>query len=285
MIDNPPSRTVTQGTIFSCALAEDYPNVPVLGIVITARCDIAHEKAEIFSYIPLIRFEDWLLQDGRRILAARSIAEATGKMKSAIKDAGLSTSILQTLSFEAIAAELRNNDDKAGQKIANRFNEAYALFQTAKKAAEVVLPNPDAQKFISQLKKLYSTLVKELLSNSLAEFHYIDRSERGEICNGYVALLREIRFMPSFGAKALVDGIDVERFSELCSINPRLRDKLAITSEDHYALPVGLLKSPFTEHVMQRLTQLFSRIGVTEFPPDKLRAMCEIVPFKLEADR
>lgn len=60
-----PRENETQGTVFSCAYAEDYTDTSVYGLVITARCDAAQDKAPIFSYIPVVSLPDWVLCDGR----------------------------------------------------------------------------------------------------------------------------------------------------------------------------------------------------------------------------
>jgi hypothetical protein len=50
----PTLGLLSQGTIFSCASAEDYPDCLVHGLVITARCDIAQSKVPIFNYLPVV---------------------------------------------------------------------------------------------------------------------------------------------------------------------------------------------------------------------------------------
>src|SRR5690348_2643105 len=93
-----PYRSFTQGTIFSCGRAEAYPDVDIHGLIITARCDAAHGKANIINYVPVVPFEAWAFVDGLRIVARRVAADAAGQMKSALKDAGMTPDILETQS-------------------------------------------------------------------------------------------------------------------------------------------------------------------------------------------
>ena len=284
MIGNPHPKELTQGTIFTCALAEEYPGIPVLGIIITARCDVSHGKAPIFSYVPLVKFEDWLLQDGRRVLAGRCMAAARATMKAAVVEAKLTPSILETVSHAAISAELGKSADKGGLATAKRFDEALVVLSKAESAIMDVVSVDESKKFISDNQKTYNQMASEVLSGLMSDFYYIDRSEIGEQCLGYVALLREIRSVPALLARALLTGIDVSQFVDLCCKHSTLENKLAITSNDHYAMPVGLMLSPFIEHFMQRLTHLFSRIGVTDFPPEKLKGLRAMVPFALDKE-
>ena len=43
MIDVADDKSLSQGTIFNCAHCNSYPDSEILGLVITARCDIANK--------------------------------------------------------------------------------------------------------------------------------------------------------------------------------------------------------------------------------------------------
>ena len=47
-------------------------------------------------------------------------------------------------------------------------------------------------------------------------------------------------------------------------------------------MPVGMMQSPFIELFMQRFTNLYARIGVTDFSPDMMKSLRAIVPFKVK---
>ncbi|QXQ06668.1 hypothetical protein KX816_00860 [Sphingosinicellaceae bacterium] len=283
MIASPDPRELTQGTIFTCAFAEEYSNIPVLGMIITARCDVAQSKASILSYIPVVRLEDWLREDGRRILAQRAEAAALSSMQGAILQAGLASSIMQNIDYDNISAVLHETSGKAAQASAKRFSEARLSLHSARQARLASSSAPEVGVFINENKPLFNRLMKELVTGSIADAHYIDRSEPDEVSSGYVALLREVRFVPAIVADLILSGLDLEAFSRACDLNPRFRDKLAISSMDDYAMPVGMVASPYIEFIMQRITNLFSRIGVTDFPPERLQMLCALVPIENRA--
>lgn len=281
MIGYPPTGDLTQGAIFTCAASEDYPDAAARGLVITARCDIAHGKAPVISYVPLISFRAWLFRDGLRLLASRVLAASRGAMRSALREAGLADSMLDTMSPQIVRAHLSGLTEKVERSAAKRYVDAEAQ----KHAAEAALGAPPGAKPAADLfdtqPKEYHRMLHELLSNGISDYHFIDRSEPDEACEGYVALLREIRYLPAALAGELKGGIDFQRFVELCRDQPRYVDKLIISNEEQYAMPVGMVKSPFIELFMQRFTSLYSRIGVTDFPPDRLKSLRAIVPFNL----
>lgn len=278
MIGYPSTSELTQGTIFTCAASEDYSDAAPRGLVITARCDVSHGKAPVISYVPLINFRAWLFRDGLRLLASRILAASRGTMKSALRDAGLAESMLDTLSPTILRDHLAALTEKAERNAAKRYQEAEAL----KDAAEAALTAPPGAKSAAELlnarSKEYQQILQELLSNGISDYHFIERSEPGETSDGYVALLREIRYLPIALASELTHGIDFERFSALCSEQPKYGDKLIIDGEEQYAMPVGMLQSPFIELFMQRFTNLYARIGVTDFSPDLMKSLRGIVP-------
>ena len=92
----PEGGPPTQGTIFSCAVAENYVGCQTCGLIITARCDAANDKVRCYNYVPVVTLNDWVHRDGRVILAERLMAETLGGLRGTLTDAGLSASILET---------------------------------------------------------------------------------------------------------------------------------------------------------------------------------------------
>ncbi|RYF09586.1 MAG: hypothetical protein EOO77_23455 [Oxalobacteraceae bacterium] len=234
----------------------------------------------MISYVPMIEFRAWLFRDGLRLLASRVLAASQGAMKTALRDAGLAESMLDTLSSQTVRQHLNEMAGKAERNAAKR----YASAEAQKEAAEAALraapgEKPAADLFDAQSKE-YQRLLQELLSNGISDYHFIECSEPGEACEGYVALLREIRYLPAALASELTGGIDFRRFSELCRDQPRYIDKLTITDKEQYAMPIGILQSPYVELFMQRFTSLYARIGVTDFSPNLMKSLRGIVPFK-----
>src|SRR5690606_5215742 len=131
---------------------------------------------------------------------------------------------------------------KRGQAICNRFVAACELFDSAGqilKGGDV-----DVDAFLTQQNKSAKSIIKELVSNSLAEFHYIDCSYPGQDCNGYVIRLREVRFISAEMALAVRDGLDVDAYRERF---PSGDPGLIVKTENDFAMPLGVVESPFIE--------------------------------------
>jgi hypothetical protein len=67
LIAYPQRGAMTQGTIFSCAVAEDYRACTTRGLIITARCDVANDKVRTYNYLPVVPFSDWIWPAPRKL--------------------------------------------------------------------------------------------------------------------------------------------------------------------------------------------------------------------------
>lgn len=266
MLRAPHSNEMTQGTIFSCATSEDYIDSENYGIVITARCDMEHGKAPIVSYCPIVHFSDWLLQDGVRLVAHRALADAMDKMASAVSSFGMDPIVLSRISLQNIYEVIRADEKNSSKSIGDRFDLAHQEYLNSKRFCDSHFTTTGSLTYLKERQKLCRKICKELLGNKLSDFHFIPEIETEKSSFGYVCNLREIRFLPSILATKLREGIDYIDFQQLCDQYFGLDDKLSIKNENNFAMPISVMQSPHIEFIMQRITQLFSRIGVPDFP-------------------
>lgn len=264
MITNAKMGSLTQGTIFSCALAEDYDTCPVHGMIITARCDIANEKVNVYNYIPVVRFEDWLVREGAHAVANRTARSSMGEMRSIIAQLGLAPSILNVRSPEDVAVAIFNDD--ALPKVRAKSTQFCKHVKRYGIANDFLASGADseiANKLLSSERTESDRIIKELCANQIAEAHFVPRVYPNEDALGYVVLLREVRHIPRDLAKAVANGLDADGYAALQKLIVKSGDRLSIPA-DGFSWPTGLMESPFIEHLMQRLTTLFSRIGVAD---------------------
>jgi hypothetical protein len=121
-LSTPRLGVLTQGTVFACAVAEDYVGCHIHGLVITARCDVSQKKAAVFNYLPVVSLDDWIHRDGRLLLCDRVLKNIAGRMRGCLKSAGYSDSVMLTQTPEAILNTLFPDSDKAKKR-------ARAVFQ------------------------------------------------------------------------------------------------------------------------------------------------------------
>jgi hypothetical protein len=260
-----------QGTIFTCGLSDSYPDVSALGMLITARCDTAQDKAEVYNYIPIVPVEAWIRKDGLEIVAKRALANALGAMKSALTDARMATSIIDFVDYQEILRELKTGTSKQEINTAKRFEEAAMAVRSAKEMLDKKdRSDAESLSFLHGNDGLYRSVIKELLTNSLAEYHYLERTDIAEKTRGYVALMREIRFISAALGKRIAVGLDAEEFKSLANTFSPGLNHVRFSIEQDFAMPLSCVASPFIEFIMQRFANLFSRIGVADIPKERI---------------
>jgi hypothetical protein len=265
VIAYPRKGPMTQGTIFTCAVAGDYLGCSTYGLVLTARCDIAHDKVRVHNYLPIVSLNDWLHRDGRIILAQRFMSEVAGAMRGALKDGGFAPSILETEQPRAILDTLF--PDGSDRKLRERFERACMRFELASGC----LSSAPSEKLIldvgHEAPKMREALLTELVRNNLSGYYFFRSIEPAGSDLGYVALLREIQIIPRDLAYALADGLSRQLYENMCQPNPSFHNRLSIAHGD-LAYPIGQVLSPHLEHILQTFAFLFGRIGLPD--PDKV---------------
>lgn len=280
MFDTPRNNELTQGTIFTCAAAENYPEQRVLGMIITARCDVAQDKAPIYNYIPVVSLIDWMLGDGAEIVLERYIADLQNSLKNTVVSAGLSETLLQSKTPQEIHDVHFTEKALLDKKWVPKC-EAFITCASNHLNAKEVLANGnrnDRKLFLAKIPKFIDNIIKEIASNKIVGYYLLRQipSIYDESLSDYVALLREIHHMPSYMAKKIARGISKEEYATLATNGncPKFIDS------DDYSLPLARLKSPWMEHLMQSLTLVFSRIGVDDV--DYISVKKSLAPVGLE---
>ena len=267
-ISAPKLGTLTQGTVFTCAAAEDYAGCIVYGLVITARCDVAQNKAAVFNYLPVVTLNDCVHRDGRILLCDRIAKNLLGRMRAALRSAKYSESIMLTQPPEAIldtlfsAASTSKSDQKARAAFQELARDYRQILETHESDPSELLARGVANKHSSDR----DTLLRELVHHKLNGYYFLPSIAPNGSDQGYVVLLREIRHIPRDLAARIGDGISAEEYAALCAERPHFGSRLSFEREP-FGMPIGLLASPYTEHLMQVFSMLFSRIGLPD--PDQ----------------
>lgn len=268
MVSEPRMGRITQGTVFCGGYAEHYSGLPVWGLVITARCDTAHEKTPIVNYLPVVTMEDWLLGHGGLLSIDREAADVRNRFKSLLAKHQLSASLLEVHTPNEIAKlhfPVREEVDDAKvtkeAKDALEARDIASLLNQLQRCLGSPLPNrPEIQEAVCSCRRSVEAVVKELISHRLNGYYFLPTlgglTEKFSQ-KGYVVFLREVHHLPREGVAKLVDGIS----RDAATTNPTRG--LCFDCFD-FVCPVAELNSPWTEHLMQSFCNLFGRIGVAD---------------------
>ncbi len=271
-IDKPVLGKITQGSIFTAAIADGYEGFPIWGLCITARCDIAHDnKTDIFNYIPIVRFEDWLIIDGAKVILNRIYIELMGMAKGILKSKNKSETILDSYTPQEIAnAFFENANGK--EKDALRFHDIAEKIEKINELKVAEKINIDDIKLVINFnKKIADKVIKELWGNQMSGYYFVPKvgdTEHNSI-HGFVALLREVRHIPRTIASSIAKGVSPE---DLRDINNILKFSIF-----DFSYLTGRIASPWMEHIMQHFSMLFSRIGLPDQDKKTLEKLYEVV--------
>lgn len=260
MFESPREREITQGTIFSCARSENYGSCEVLGLVITARCDAAQDKVPVFSYVPVVRLRDWTSVDGAALTFDRAESDCLNTMKSLLKSAKLSDSLLRTHQPRAIydAHFAPRFEEKGFRSTCEKYLNTLGRLDDIHAALEV---NPDRKRvaaLLNRVEPIADGVLKDLVGHRLSGYYLLQGLDTLTNKDNYVALLREVHHVPTRVARQIASGINSSEWRGSEDGCPRFR------SPEDVAMPVAKLRSPWIEHLMQNFAMLFSRIGVAD---------------------
>lgn len=256
---------LTQGSIFSCAQAEDYAGCPVHGLVITARCDITHDKAAVFNYLPVVRFDDWIHRDFLSILLTRSETDAQQQFINLLKGNNISERVFATHSPHQIASSFfpEQTENKTLKKARPSAIECVRRFDLIERTKKSTANERMALTLAAEYPKLKDRIIKECVHQQLPGYYFLPRIEIDGQDTGFLILMREVRHIPRELAAKVAIGLDNADYALLCTQHSIPPATLTL-SQDEFSYCLGRLDSPVVEHLMQSFSLLFGRIGLPD---------------------
>ena len=248
---------ITQGTMISSMRSERYIGHQCYGIVISARCDLANKKITKVFYLIAIPLEEWILSDaGFSILLSGVVTNIEGSLKDFAKNNDLSWIDLKTFSleeFEQVVCELQMKNRQA-KDIIHKFKK-FKVYTTHKYGLR------EKQSIISAERKSFEGGCMEIVSGKNLQFSYIPEDAINDIINGVVIDHQELDYL-TISTAELVDNYKMDVTVLTKEEQEKFNDKFFIIEEPGYSIPLCTIKSPWIEYLMQRFSNMFTRIGV-----------------------
>ncbi|MRL74692.1 hypothetical protein GJJ17_21770 [Klebsiella pneumoniae] len=244
MVDVTDDRTLTQGTIFNCAYSASYPNNETLGLVITARCDIANkEKVKFYNYIPAVPFSIWRDKELQPIVKKQVFKNLKKQFRELLEKASFSELNVTTYGYHRIYAVIKEKN-----LLNNRELTRLDSLQTKINCLD---ENSAYEKIIIHFRDECEKALKDIIENKNPDYFFIDNVDG---YNSVIVNLREIYELNISLAKKIPNGIELDNGENYAGLNINVTNK--------FCSIVGQLKSPFIELLMQRFTNNFVRVGV-----------------------
>ncbi|MCW9438303.1 hypothetical protein ORL38_14825 [Klebsiella oxytoca] len=246
MVDVTDDRTLTQGTIFNCSYSASYPNNETLGLVITARCDIANkEKVKFYNFIPAVPFSIWRDKELQPIVKKQVFNNLKKQFFELLKKASFSELNVATYGYHRINAVIKE------KKLLN--NKELVRLDLLQTKINCLDENLAYEKIIIHFRDECEKALKEIIENKNPDYFFIDNVDG---YNSVIVNLREIYELDISIADKIPNGIELDNGESYAGLNMNVANKLCSI--------IGQLKSPFIELLMQRFTNNFVRVGVAE---------------------
>lgn len=242
---------LTQGSVFYGAFVEDYSDSINYGLVITARCDISQKKASIYSYLPLVSLENWLVKEFPSLLYSKIHKSIYSNLVSAFINIGGSELLLETYGLDKLKESFK---DSGSQKQRTKFYEKVEDFNKLNYLLSSVVDADELRALMKSSKVFGSAsevIFNDLISQNLLGYYFVDDITSD---GPHIIKLRDVYHLKSDYAVNLRKGVNLKNVNY-------------IKDNDEKSFTVGEIKSPYIEHILQKFSSVFTRIGIDD--PDK----------------
>jgi hypothetical protein len=252
---HPKSGKIQQGALFNCAFVPGYEECPCHGIVLTARCDLEHEKYSVINYLPVVRFADWSKRELCYLLAKRMHKSVQAFISNALNQKHVSQYIQDTFPVRDII--LKETKGKEQTSLLGKLAHLELIDTVMSLGGRFAAQSND---LIQVDNKQCDTLIRELIEGKLAEYYFLDAADIYDRSpHGHVVLLRNMQMMSRDIMHAVVDGLKDERGGADAALISTLT-----FAHDPICMITGVLRTPDIEHLAQQFANLFVRIGLED---------------------
>ncbi len=252
----PKYQTITQGSIITGCVAEGVTHdSSIWGCVITARCDMANRKVKKVHYLPIIHFDDWIKSVLLPCLREEWSLSLKQSLSNSLKNNGLSPAFLErNLSRSDLESIIEGSFSKKASKSFWHDYDAWTLSNTVS-----LKDIADSNQGLGILKNE----IKRLINNENSSYYLIEDWRTDSSSSFMVIMLRDIRTIMLDCALNLPNGICEDEVDDSFFLYNSL-SKSAEKANIYYVDTE--IKSPFIEHIIQRFSNNFLRIGVEDLP-------------------
>lgn len=251
--EKPKVGEITQGAIFSGAHSYSFSDVECFGVVITARCSIDHGKMPRYHYLPVIPFSKWKEQDFYRLLKKEVYNNHLNKLNTLLRNYSLSTNVCDYFDLSHIKDTL--------SPLFSKEKDRKSFIETIDTLLSLNNSSCGLETLAKQFPKCKSIVINRLLSNDYLNYYLIESWDQ-TIDHYFVILLDEVRTIFEKDFFQLAKGLDYTYW--LTNEVSKRSDIRKLATEDLLYVH-SVIKSPFIEHVIQRFSHNFCRVGVQDF--------------------
>ena len=256
-------EALDQGTVLFGLRSEKYPNSRCFGIIITASCDIANCKVSKLYYLQAFSVKDWFCTEfAYNQVYEQKIKSSLGMLESVAAKHGLDAASLRLFSREDVMQII--DKEVCKQKDRAKVQEAYERFCVY---CRPEMTDEERKKAIQSDTKPVTSFLDKVGKGEIFHYYYLPKAaylKSEEKDDGLIVDFQEIESISMNDALHIVTpGIDYLCLSQYsCNEQDRLKKLFWLTSDDDFVGIEGKISSPWREHLIQRFSHSFARIGL-----------------------
>ena len=252
-----------QGSVLYGVRSDKYPDTCCYGIIISASCDVAQCKVPKFYYLIAVDAREWFLTEaGYGVLFESKINQMRKNLDDASLKCGLDNSVVVKLNEEEIRQVLES--EVGNTKSRDELEKCYYNFNKYLTSNTTIESRRD---IVKNEKKMVVKFLKNISKGEIFHFYYLPQDSylgNGVKNTGLIVDFQEIEVLSLEDASnILTPGIDFMRLTlENDEKERQLRTQFWLQTNEDFVAIEGKIGSPWREHMMQRFSYAFTRIGL-----------------------
>ncbi|WP_146612961.1 hypothetical protein [Halomonas sp. SL1] len=255
MLEPAGLKKLDQGTIFNGGVSSICSGHPVMGIILSARCDISQRKVDAVAYSPVIKIETFVenvVFDKEREFYILDKMDAVNNLLLQ-HNPELETWV-NTYGVEKVFEnESSDINKKIKDKIESHFKDVGVVRELQYEG--LTADNPVSRSVAKKIRSHVESLARGKVEGVFLIDHISDEIS-GE-SSPYIVNLREIRFVDMRFLEKVSEGLYSDEDTVYWGSD--VYDKGEI-----FFYTVSRVKSPYIELLMQRFANQFVRVGVDD---------------------
>lgn len=265
-------KNFTQGTIISSIRSKKYFDCYCYGVVISARCDIANDKITKIYYVEALDLENWIFSNvGFGLIISPLVNSIVENLQKICESNNLAWEIMKDFSSEEFIKVADEEMSKKDSKKAKENFEKYKLYTNKKNSLK------NKKEILKDIKKTAVNYVSDIANGKYTHFVYIPPvGVEDQIRNGLIIDLQELDYFDIETVKDLVNcDIDIQNSNLDNEKKILYNEKFILDKDPGYSIMLCETISPWTEYMMQRFSNVFTRIGVENPSKENISLMID----------
>lgn len=256
---------IDQGTILYGFRSEKYPEICCYAIIISASCDIANHKIPKYYYLTAVDAKQWFCTKvGYEQVYNHYIQNLKSGLKTALQTCQLNVDLICELLPDQVSTIF--NAVEMNRKQRRKLDESYAKFH---RFSDPGMDYDKRKALIAAEQKCVLDYLGRVSKGEILHYYYLPNDtylEHGTKADGLIVDLQEIGYLSVDDVKKIatpgIDYLCVQQNGQLYEDRDRLSKQFWLRNENDFVDVEGAVDSPWREHLMQRFSNGFIRIGV-----------------------